>query len=78
MELYEVVTDVASYVGKERINDLYCMKTERLFESNPKTLKGKIPYFWNMMKRPSIATFVFRLSPLDDFLEINKVYYNDL
>ena len=38
MDLYEVVTDVASYVGKERIDDLYCMKTERLFESNPESL----------------------------------------
>ena len=42
------------------------------------TLKGKMPYFWNLMKRPSIATFIFRLSPLNDFLEINKVFYNDL
>ena len=39
-ELYEVVSGVSSYVGNERVDDLYCMKTESLFENNPESLAG--------------------------------------
>ena len=37
-EQYEVISGVSSYVGNERFDDLYSMKTERLFERNPESL----------------------------------------